>query len=131
MTDNTMEKRKNNRQHKRCFLYAIVLSVMFSLCHCVVCHVFFLPLCCLSCFLFAIVLSVMFSFCHCVVCHVFFMPLCCLSCFLYAIVLSVILKKKWQTTQWHKENMTDNTMVKRKHDRQHNGKKKTWQTTQW
>jgi hypothetical protein len=25
--------------------------------------------------------------------------------------------------------MTDNTMVKRKHDRQHNGKKKKWQTT--
>ena len=50
------------------FLLAIVLSVLLSFGHCVVCPSVFWPLCCLSFCLLAIVLSVLLSFGHCVVC---------------------------------------------------------------
>ena len=36
-----------------------------------------------------------------------------------------------QTTQWSKDRRTDNTMVKRQKDRQHNGQKTEGQTTRW
>ena len=36
-----------------------------------------------------------------------------------------------QTTQWSKDRRTDNTMVQRQKDRQHNGQKTEGQTTQW
>ena len=50
------------------FLLAIVLSVLLSFGHCVVCSSVFWPLCCLSFCLLAIVLSVLLSFGHCVDC---------------------------------------------------------------
>ena len=49
-------------------LLAIVLSVLLSFGHCVICPSVFWPLCYLSFCLLAIVLSVLLSFGHCVVC---------------------------------------------------------------
>ena len=71
-------------------LLVIVLSVLLSFDHCVVCSSVFWSLCCLSCLL-AIVLSVLLSFGHCVVCSSVFWSLCCLFFCLLAIVLSVLL----------------------------------------
>jgi hypothetical protein len=39
--------------------------------------------------------------------------------------------KEGQIIQWPKERRTDNTMAKRKKDRQYNGQKKEGQTIQW
>jgi ABC-type transport system involved in multi-copper enzyme maturation permease subunit len=71
---------------------AIVLSVLLSFGHYVVCPSVFWPLCCLSFCLLAIMLSVLLSFGHYVVCSSVFWPLCCLSFCLLAIMLSVLLK---------------------------------------
>ena len=60
-------------------LLVIVLSVLFSFGHCVVCPFVFWSLCCLSFCLQVIVLSVLLSFGHCVVCPFVFWSLCCLS----------------------------------------------------
>jgi hypothetical protein len=72
-------------------LLVIVLSVLLSFGHCVVCPSVFWSLCrcssvvwslcCLFFCLLAIVLSVLLSFGHCVVCSSVFWPLCCLSFF--------------------------------------------------
>jgi hypothetical protein len=40
-------------------------------------------------------------------------------------------KKKEQTIQWPKKEGTDNTMAKRRRNRQYNGQKKKEQTIQW
>jgi hypothetical protein len=63
------------------FLLAIVLSVLLSIGHCVVCSSVFWPLCCLFFCLLAIVLCVLLSFGHCVVCSSVFWPLCCVFFF--------------------------------------------------
>ena len=73
-------------------LLAIVLYVLLSFGHCVVCPSVFWPLCCLSFCLLAIVLSVLLSFGHCGVCPSVIWPLWCLSFCLLAIVLSVLLR---------------------------------------
>ena len=52
----------------RSVLKIIVLSVLLSFGHCVVCSSVFWPLCCLFFCLVAIVLSVLLPFGHCVVC---------------------------------------------------------------
>ena len=74
------------------FLLAIVLFVLLSFGHCVICPSVFWPLCYLSFCLLAIVLSVLLSFGHCVICPSVFWPLCYLSFCLLAIVLSVCLR---------------------------------------
>jgi hypothetical protein len=60
-------------------LLIIVLSVLLSFDHCVVCSSVFWSLCCLFFCLLIIVLSVLLSFDHCVVCsssiHGFWLPL--------------------------------------------------------
>ena len=61
------------------FLLAIVLSVLLSFGHCVVCPSVFWPLCYLSFCLLAIVLSVLLSFGHCVICSLSFGH--CVICF--------------------------------------------------
>ena len=71
-------------------LLVIVLSVLCSFGHCVVCSSFFWSLCCLFFVLLVIVLSVLCSFGHCVVCSLFFWSLCCLFFVLLVIVLSVL-----------------------------------------
>ena len=73
-------------------LLTIVLSVLLSFGHCVVCSSVFWPLCCLSFCLLTIVLSVLLSFDHCVVCSSVFWPLCCLFFF----ELRLLITSLWQ-----------------------------------
>jgi hypothetical protein len=61
--------------------------------------------------LLVIVLSGLLSFGHCVVWSSVFWPL------------------EEQTTQWSKDRRTDNTMVKRQKNRQHNDQKKKYKMT--
>ena len=73
-------------------LLVIVLSVLLSFGHCVVCPSVFWSLCRLFFCRLVIVLSVLLSFGHCVVCPSVFWSLCCLFFCLLAIVLSVLLR---------------------------------------
>jgi hypothetical protein len=79
------------------FLLAIVLFVLLSFGHCVICPSVFWPLCYLSFCLLAIVLSVLLSFGHCVICPSVFWPLCCLSVFdLWSLITSLVYSNSSQ-----------------------------------
>ena len=77
------------------FRLVIVLSVLFSLGHCIVGPIFAWSLYCLSYFRLVIVLSVLFSLGHCIVCPIFAWSLYCLSYFRLDIVLSVLFRYSW------------------------------------
>jgi Flp pilus assembly protein TadB len=92
-TNNTMAKAKKN------FVLAIVLFVLLSFGHCIVCASLFWPLYCLYFFVFAIVLSV-------------------LLCYTMAKAKKNRQyngqSKEVQTIQWPKQRSTNNTMAKGK-----------------
>jgi hypothetical protein len=92
-------------------LLDIVLFVLLSFGHCIVCPSVFWPLYCLSFCLFDIVLSVLLSFGHCIICLSVFWPLYYLS-FCYNGQ-----KTEEQIIQCPKDRRTDNTMSKRQKDR--------------